>query len=1031
MGEKRGMKALEAWCRKVTGGYRDVRVHNMTTSWRDGLAFCAIIHHFQPDLIDFDSLSKENIYQNNNLAFSVAEQRLGIPALLDAEDMVQCEVPDRLSILTYVSQLYRHFHGMEATTTSEKSLPAKRPLDDSGDATTTPAESPGKRSAVRVPSPSPPPPPTTTTTTTTAVRLNDACHACGRRVYILERLIVDNRLYHRTCFRCCECDSVLRPGAYIEGRLADRYECVRCPREEEAPERRPPPARVSLRVVPETVPGPRPPPASKPLEIASAAAEARHVFHARILASTGVDLTPVTDTGQTAAADAVRGEPDATSPAKDPDATPVVPRPSSPVDGPIPERGQEGPAAVERNGAAEEKSPVTDLASSVDVSIPDDDPRDVLLSPPPPPSSDERNNNVEPQPPTEKPPPPPLGSADGHEAEVGPPRKMGSKPAIPQKPNVIPERPASLRIRAASASDAGDRPRSTTPSAGDDEPPSPAVPDFRDVPKPVAAPRSNRTGRPREPPSILVDGTPVAVRLSPEKPTPKRRSEAAPTDREPPPPPKPPRRLASPRRVSSPPPKTLVYPEDLNPFGDDDEDDAEKEDPSTSCPNVVPGHGKSLNPFGDSDDDDDDDDDDGSETAATTPVVPSPGRRLIPCDRLRLDPFASDGDSEVEERISNDGGSGVATVAGSGRSRLTEGGIRKKRPAPLPPSSAGTGSETSSPRMTPRTSPRFRRHSPAPPRPTSSPRPPRRSSVPPGPSATAAPRASTPVPSPSDGHASDSTTDDSFVTEKTLKELDNLNRSKMGRRGSPLGADVSSDANTFARWKRKKRPAPLLPVPRRRQIRQIPAKEIQSELLEIEEKQAELEKQGVDIEKLIRDKFQDDVDPSDEEEDLILQLFELVNKKNALFRRQTELIYLKRQQRLEEEHADLEFQIRCLMEKTEEKKTDEDRALEERLIARLVDVVTQRSEIVESMEMDRLREEQEDRSIREQLSVRQGASESSADPSARSVRAKNKDKNKKKKKKKSKGDEDKDADETESSVGSVRNKDKKKKWLFG
>jgi len=104
--EKRGVKALQIWCRRVTSGYENVNIIDMDTSWKDGLAFCAMIHHFRPNLIVYDSLKTEDVLKNNELAFKIAEQEMGIPSLLDPQDMVDSDIPDKFSIITYVSQFY-------------------------------------------------------------------------------------------------------------------------------------------------------------------------------------------------------------------------------------------------------------------------------------------------------------------------------------------------------------------------------------------------------------------------------------------------------------------------------------------------------------------------------------------------------------------------------------------------------------------------------------------------------------------------------------------------------------------------------------------------------------------------------------------------------------------------------------------------------------------------------------------------------------------------------------------------------------
>ncbi|XP_045870422.1 EH domain-binding protein 1-like protein 1 isoform X4 [Meles meles] len=105
-------QSLLEWCQEVTAGYRGVRVTNFTTSWRNGLAFCAILHRFYPDKIDYASLDPLNIKQNNKLAFD-GFAALGVSRLLEPADMVLLSVPDKLIVMTYLCQIRAFCTGQE------------------------------------------------------------------------------------------------------------------------------------------------------------------------------------------------------------------------------------------------------------------------------------------------------------------------------------------------------------------------------------------------------------------------------------------------------------------------------------------------------------------------------------------------------------------------------------------------------------------------------------------------------------------------------------------------------------------------------------------------------------------------------------------------------------------------------------------------------------------------------------------------------------------------------------------------------
>ncbi|XP_029692697.1 MICAL-like protein 2a isoform X2 [Takifugu rubripes] len=225
------IKALEQWCRAHCDGYRDVTITNMTTSFRSGLAFCALIHNYRPDLIDYDSLRKEDVFENNRLAFQVAEEKLGIPALLDAEDMVALKIPDRLSILTYVSQYYNYFNvggvkrpaeNFREAPSGKKNLPVvagtfmPRPTTEIRLPPAVNTRSSSKGDGVPV---------ETAESGNKSGTLNSKCAACKCHVHLVQRHFVEGKLYHRSCFKCWECSSVLHAGGYRPGNQPGTFVC--------------------------------------------------------------------------------------------------------------------------------------------------------------------------------------------------------------------------------------------------------------------------------------------------------------------------------------------------------------------------------------------------------------------------------------------------------------------------------------------------------------------------------------------------------------------------------------------------------------------------------------------------------------------------------------------------------------------------------------------------------------------------------------------------------------------------------------
>ncbi|XP_076626693.1 MICAL-like protein isoform X2 [Colletes latitarsis] len=530
------------------------------------------------------------------------------------------------------------------------------------------------------------------------------------------------------------------------------------------------------------------------------------------------------------------------------------------------------------------------------------------------------------------------------------------------------------------------------------------------------------------------------------------------------------------------------YPEDLNPFkSDEEEEDVSKSQTSVSSSK---GTRDLTNPF-DTEEVSDLEEDKMQNVTPPKPAARSnfnsnknkqqllmeiQTRRRLIAPKINLNSFSSDEDDHnsdlecQEERFKNMPVPKPRTIRhiqetgtnerklGLSRSSLStsngsltslESGVpvgtisRKKKPAPLPPNMKELSisnqrtpvaiqlhNNSTDQDSFPRTTPKMRKTKPAPP-------PPMQSSSPYNTSiSTTLNFEESPI------IESHNTNKNQNASEDKKTNKDEANRSKQSLMHIPCGDNFDyksyMDKSTQGKWKRKKGPAPPCPMPHKRKVKILSLEDVKLELDEIELQQQGLEKQGVRLEQLIRNKCEsglgtDDVFPGTDIEELVLELFALVNEKNELFRRQAELMLLRRQQRLEEEHVEVEYQIRCLMSHHESTKTDYDKQKEELLIQRLVEIVERRNEIVECLEMDRRREIEEDKSIHKHMDLfaakkKNETSNNETDDPCCSKMKKSKAKKKTKEKKSSKmfkKDIDKDIDETELTT----KRHNKRKWF--
>ncbi|XP_070965717.1 MICAL-like protein 1 isoform X2 [Oncorhynchus clarkii lewisi] len=1012
------LKALQEWCRIQCESYNDVDIKNMSSSFRDGLAFCAIIHRYRPDLIDFDSLSKENVYENNRLAFEVAEEELGIPALLDPEDMVSMKVPDRLSIITYVSQYYNFF-----TNKSHANPPCLK--RSSGTGHIEPAQkrpvAPLEDKVVE-PELSLPVPMGTDGEVQAGVKrstLSSSCAACQRHVHLVQRFLVDGKLYHRNCFRCRECSSTLLPGSYKLGNEVGSLVCTHhfarsaLANQNGRPDlsKRPtmvPSVRIGRPMLPQTSPpSGRDQAAKTPAQETPPAKETPPQ-------ETPAKETPPQETPQK------ETPPQNEMPPKDTPPQNETPPKDTPPQEETPQK-ETPPQETPQNETPPKETPPQETSQN-ETPPKETPPQETPQNETPP-----KETPPQETPPKETPPqegvtnedytPTPTNDSDStpypisttktdslkteNEREDGAgEREVKPPPSIP--PNPFDDIEEEGEETPKTAKDTANGVIPSTPVShlglGDSKP----VPIPRRLSQPSPPPRPAPRVRPPRVDNLAVNGDRGEHRRClPPAPRPRERSHSpassslsidAPKPPNPPwlalvqsqepkkkpaPPPPPPPGVATPPHTgllsslkgegSRPP----TPPAPANPFDEEVEEEEvgsgegsvgslvsptvvvshpwysiSQADPDTPPIGGISSRSASPNDFRCK-----------KRPAPPKPVPKAPGSNSA----ISIESLSSASDHSSSHPASLGGG-----ATGDQDNPFTKSVSEPSICGPCGGSTPSTSANRLSPSPSPPPQPANPSSAPATPQSNRSARPP-----PPRPPTTPSPLAASsaiPVPPP----------------KRTCKE------NPFNRKASP--SPVSSPKTRPPRGPRPARPPapghgfPL--IKRKVQSDQyIPAEDIHGEMGELEKQLDELEQRGVALERKLRD------NPNDEEEEtLLVDWFTLIHEKHLLVRREAELVYTAKQQNLEERQADVEYELRCLLNKPEKDWNEEDKGREQELMTELVTVIEQRNQIINNMDQDRQREEEEDKLVATMLKRKDFQKEPAAEGEQQQKKKKKKEK---------------------------------------